>query len=160
MAFIDLADDNPDGTASFYNVTAAVGYGCKNMEEDVKVVQFFLKRLYGIENLKKHKPWGDMTVDGKVGPVTRAWIMKTQMMGANVLVDGIVDKAGNENNPSKLKGSISQTKYVIRMINYHLRKHDTKVYKTLDTNPEVPPDVRLIFQQIIAVGPPMNFGTS
>jgi hypothetical protein len=160
MAFIDLDSDDPVGNASFYNVFAAVGYGCPNMEEDVKVVQFFLKRLYGIENMKKNKPWGEMTIDGKVGPITRAWIMRTQMISQNVLVEGIVDKAGNENNPSNWETSISHTKYVIRMLNNHLRKHDTAVYKTLSTNPIVPADMRLIFQQIQAQGPPMQFGNS
>ena len=160
MAFIDLDSDDPAGNASFYNVNAAVGYGGSNMVEDVKVVQFFLKRLYSLEDMKKHKPWGEMSVDGKVGPVTRAWIMKTQMISKNVLVDGVVNKAGNEQNPSNWETSISHTKYVIRMINNHLRKHDTAVYKTLPTNAEVPPDMRTIFQQINAQGPPMNFGNS
>jgi hypothetical protein len=160
MAFIDLDSEDPAGNASFYNVFAAVGYGCTHMEEDVKVVQFFLKRLYGIENMKMNKPWGEMTIDGKVGPITRAWIMRTQMISQNVLVDGIVDKAGNGTNPSNWETSISHTKYVIRMLNNHLRKHDTAVYKTLATNPVVPPDMRLIFQQIQAQGPPMTFGNS
>jgi hypothetical protein len=160
MAFIDLDSDDPVGNASFYNVTAAVGYGCKNLVEDVKVVQFFLKRLFSLEDLKERKPWGEMTVDGKVGPITRAWIIKVQTLSKNVLIDGVVDKAGNEQNPSNWESSISHTKYVIRMINNHLRKRDTAVYKTLPTNPEVPSDVRVIFQQIHAAGPPMNYGNS
>ena len=160
MAFIDLDSDNPAGNASFYNVNSAVGYGCPNMVEDVKVVQFFLKRLYKLNSLKSQKPWGEMSVDGKVGPITRAWIMRTQMLAKNSLIDGVVDKAGNENNASNWETSISHTKYVIRMINNHLRKNDTIVYKTLSTNAEVPPDMRTIFQQINAAGPPMNFGSS
>jgi hypothetical protein len=160
MAFIDLDSDDPAGNASFYNVNAAVGYGCTNMTEDVKVVQFFLKRCFEATELKAKKPWGEMVVDGKVGPITRAWILKTQMISHNVLIDGVVDKAGNENNPSNWKTSISHTIYVIRYLNNQLRKHDTAVYKTLTTNPEVSSDMRLIFQQIQAEGPPMNFGNS
>lgn len=164
MAFIDYDSDDPVGHASFYNVTQAVGYGCPNMLEDVKVVQFFLKRLFSLEGLKKDKPWGEMTIDGKVGPITRAWIIKTQILcregGTNVLVDGIVDKAGNPNNASNWESSISHTKYVIRMINNTLRKRDTVVYKTLTSNPEVPPDMRVIFLQIQAAGPQMNYGNS
>ncbi len=158
MAFIDLDSDDPAGNASFYNVNSAVGYGGSNMVEDVKVVQFFLKRVYALEGMKK--PWGEMSVDGKVGPITRAWIMKAQMDSKNALVDGIVDKAGNESNPSNWESSISHTKYVIRMLNNTLRKRDTAVYKTLSSNPVVPPDMRMIFQQINAAGPPMNFGNS
>ena len=160
MAFIDLDSDDPVGNASFYNVNSAVGYGGSNMVEDVKVVQFFLKRLYMTDRLKKQKPWGEMAIDGKVGPITRAWILRTQMLAQNALIDGIVDKAGNESNPSNWETSISHTKYIIRGINNTLRKHDTAVYKTLTTNTEVPPDMRAIFQQINAQGPPMNFGSS
>lgn len=160
MAFIDLDSDDPVGNASFYNVNGAVGYGGKNLVEDVKVVQFFLKRLYSLEDMKQHKPWGEMVVDGKVGPITRAWIMRTQQLSKGVMVDGVVDKAGNEQNPSNWESSISHTKYVIRMINNHLRKRDTAVYKTLPTNPVVPSDMQTIFQQIHAQGPPMNYGNS
>lgn len=164
MAFIDFDSDDPVGNASFYNVNGAVGYGGVNMIEDVKVVQFFLKRLYSLPHMQKNKPWGEMTVDGKVGQITRAWILRTQIIarqdGLNVAVDGLVDKAGNANNPSNWESSISHTNYVIRMINNTLRKKDTAFYKTLPTNPEVPGDMRLIFQQIHAAGPPMNFGSS
>ena len=76
------------------------------------------------------------------------------------MIDGIVDKAGNAENASNREGSISHTDYHIRMLNNVLRKADTAVYKTLATNPVVPPDVRLIFQAINASGPPMNFGNA
>jgi hypothetical protein len=45
-------------------------------------------------------------------------------------------------------------------MNNVLRKRDTAVYKTLSTNPAVPPDVRMIFMQIQAEGPPMTYGDS
>jgi hypothetical protein len=134
------------------------------MEEDVKVVQFFLQRMFTLAPFAGKKPWGTMTVDGKVGPVTRAWIIKSQLLcnmdGGNVMVDGVVDKAGNEQNSDNRVSSISHTDYHIRMLNNVLRKLDTPVYKTLATNPAVPADVRLIFQQINAAGPPMNFGNN
>lgn len=163
MAFIDQDSENPGGP-TFYNVFSAVGYGCPNMEEDVKVVQFFLQRMFSIPEFAGKKPWGNMTVDGKVGPVTRAWIIKSQLVanmdGNNVMVDGVVDKAGNEQNPDNRVSSMSHTDYHIRMLNNLLRKRDTPVYKTLASNPIVPADVRLIFQQINAAGPPMNFGNN
>lgn len=165
MAFIDIDTNDPAANASFYNVDEAVGFGCKNMVDDVKVVQFFLKRVYtGIKQNLEFKPWGEMAVDGKVGPITRAWITKYQsdirLRGGSCLIDGIVDKAGNGNNPNNLKGSISQTKYTIRLLNTTLRRHDSEVYKNITTHPDVPADVKLIFMQAQAQGPAMTFGSA
>jgi hypothetical protein len=161
MAFIDQDSEDAVANPTFYNVNSAVGYGQKNMEEDVKVVQFFLKRLYSVPSMQDKKPFGEMAVDGKVGPITRNWIMKTQVIiqqkGTAVLVDGVIDKAGNPVNGDNLKSSISHTNYTIRLINNFLRRNDAAVYKTLPSNPEVPPDVRAIFQQIHAAGPAMTF---
>jgi hypothetical protein len=163
MAFIDLDSEDPTGP-SFYNINSAVGYGCPNMEEDVKVVQFFMQRFFTIPQFAERKPWGTMVADGKVGPLTRAWIIRTQMVskqdGANVIIDGVVDKAQNAQDNSNRVSSISHTDYLIRMMNNALRKLDTQVYKTLTTNPVVPPDIRMIFLQINGEGPPMNFGNN
>ncbi|HKX85001.1 MAG TPA: hypothetical protein VJL58_12335 [Pyrinomonadaceae bacterium] len=164
MAFIDLDSEDPQGNASFYNLTASVGYGGKNFEEDVKVVQFFLNRVYTTERFKDKKPWGNMVADGKCGPITRAWITKFQQdvrsYGSDCMVDGLVDKAGNESNPDNWTGSISNTHYTIRFINNVLRKQDTYVYKTLTTNPVVPDDMRALFTVIQAAGPAMNYAES
>jgi hypothetical protein len=161
MAFIDQDSEDPVSNPTFYNVNSGVGYGQKNMEEDVKVVQFFLKRLYSVPSMQDKKPFGEMSIDGKVGPITRNWIVKTQLIiqqkGTAVLVDGVIDKAANPVNGDNLKSSISHTNYTIRLINNFLRRNDAAVYKTLPSNPEVPPDVRAIFQQIHAAGPPMTF---
>jgi hypothetical protein len=164
MAFIDLDSDDPVDNASFYNVNEAVGYGSKNVTEDVKVVQFFLQRVYQTERFGKLKPWGEMVADGMCGPMTRSWITKFQIdvrkFGSNCMIDGVVNKAGNPSNASNWEASISHTHYTIRFLNNVLRKQDTAVYKTLTTNPSVPEDVRLIFQQIHAAGPPMNYAQS
>ena len=161
MSFIDVDSEDPTGP-TFYNLLSAVGLGCPNAIEDVKVVQFFLQRMFSLPQFKLQKPWGTMVVDGKFGPVTRAWILRSQMLckqgGNNVLVDGVVDKAGNDE--SNRVSSISHTDYHIRMLNNVLRKADTQIYKSLATNPIVPQDVRQIFQQINAQGPPMNFGNN
>lgn len=164
MAFVDKDSENAETGPTFYNLTAAVGMGCKNIEEDVKVVQFFLNRVYSTDLFKDKKPKGVMKVDGKAGPVTRNWITKFQLdmrdRGNEVSVDGIVDKAGNENNPDNFISSISQTYYSVKLMNNVLRKIDTPVYKTLTTNPVVPPDVRMIFMQINSQGPAMNYGNN
>lgn len=149
MPFICEDREDPEGVPTFYNVVAAVGYGCYNLVEDVKTVQFFLKRIYMNKDLKKRKPWGEMTVDGKVGPVTRAWIIQFQLFcnseGGNTMVDGIVDTTSNDF--SNWTSSISKTTYTIRDLNNVMRSVDGEIYKNLTTHPEVPQDMRLIFQQ-------------
>lgn len=161
MAFIDKDLEAGNAFPTFYNVSQAVGYGGQNWLEDVKIVQFFLKRLYTLPKYKPFKPTGEMTVDGKVGPITRAWIKKFQAdclsHGIATAVDGIVNKAGNASG--NYVSSISKSFYTIRVLNNMMRINDTQVYKTLPTNPEVPPDVRIIFIQMHAQGPPMNYGS-
>ena len=158
MAFIDI-DSVDASTATFYNVNEAVGYGGKNMLEDVKVVQFFMQRFY-VAFTDLTKPWGEMVPDGKCGPITRAWITKLQMdlrkLGANCAVDGLIDKAGNAGG--NRTASISHTDYAIRFLNNALRHEDLEVYKNLTTHPVVPADLKLIFLQIQAEGPPMSLG--
>ena len=162
MAFIDTDSEDAANAPTFYNVTTAVGHGCKNNSEDVKVVQFFLTSVYSTELFKSKKPKGSMTIDGKVGPVTRNWITKFQLdmrdRGNPVYADGIVDKAGNENNADNFVSSIARSTYSVRLLNNVLRKIDAPVYKTLTSNPIVPPDVRMIFSQINAQCPAMNYG--
>ena len=162
MAFIDTDSVDPNGNGTFYNLNFAVGHGCPNYEEDVKVVQFFLKRLFSLADLVSKKPKGEMVIDGKCGPTTRNWIVKTQLVcredGGNVTVDGIIDKAGNPANSSNRESTISKTVYMIRAINNKLRREDTAVYKSLTTNPVVPSDVQTIFVKMQAAGPAMNYG--
>ena len=162
MAFIDQDMDDPVKISSFYNVEAAVGYGGKNLVEDVKVIQFFLQRVFmGIKENKNLKPWGTMVVDGKCGPITRAWITHYQselrLHDYNCLVDGKIDRAGNATNTSNWESSYSHTNYTIRLLNRTLRKYDSEVYKNLTTHPMVPADVKLIFLKIQAQGPPMHY---
>ncbi|HRH41523.1 MAG TPA: hypothetical protein PKY82_07745 [Pyrinomonadaceae bacterium] len=161
MAFIDIDNDSDDPTTiTFYNVNDSVGSGGKNNTEDVKVVQFFLKRAYLTDELKNGKTWGEMVPDGKCGPITNSWIRKFQIdcnrLGNNTLVDGLIDKANNPQN--NRIGSISQTNYTIRLLNNLLRHLDKEVYKNLTTHREVPPDLKLIFLQIQSQGPKMDFG--
>lgn len=160
MAFIDRDSEDPQGNANFYNVNASVGVGGLNMEEDVKVVQFFLKRYY--THQPDQKPYGEMSTDGKCGPITKAWIKKfqwdAQRGGVKCVSDGLIDKAGNEANSDNWQSSISRTNYTIRILNNVVREVDGFVYKTLATNPVVPPDVRMIFMQIHSQGPAFNYG--
>lgn len=161
MAFIDVDSHDSVKFASFYNLNEAVGFGGKNMVEDVKIVQFFLQRYFTAVD-STNKPWGEMVPDGKCGPITRAWITRFQIemrqSGENVMVDGVMDKANNQ--ADNRIGSISKTGYAIRFLNNVCRKGDTEVYKNLTTHPVVPSDLKLIFLQIQAAGPPMNYAKS
>ena len=160
MAFVDEDSEDPTGNARFYNVTKAVGYGCPNEKEDAMMVQFFLKRIYTTEIMKPYTPKGNMTVDGKVGPITRNWILKFQLdmknIGNDCFPDGIMDKAGNSNNADNHTSAISRTRYTIRLLNNGLRKLDSAMYKTLPTNPEVPAELRAAFMQMNAAFPLNN----
>lgn len=158
MAFIDIDSVKPDGP-TFYNVFDSVGYGGKNLLEDVKVVQFFLQRYFACVPVKGGKPWGEMVPDGKCGPITRAWITRFQMdCEGGCVVDGVIDKAGNP--AGNRAGTMSHRNYSIRLLNNVLRHVDQDVYKNLTTHPIVPADLKLIFLQIQAEGPPMVFSAA
>ncbi len=160
MAFIDEDSEDSVEYADFYNVSYAVGMGCRNWDEDVMMVQFFLQKIYEHEDMKKKTPKGTMTVDGKCGPITRNWILKFQLdvriiEGYNALPDGIVDKAGNAK--SNEITSISNTQYIIRAMNNFLRTKQKPLYRTLPVNAEVPPPLRLAFLQMNAEKPDADF---
>jgi hypothetical protein len=158
MAFIDKTQDG-NKILTFYNVSQPVGTDCPNRAEDVKIVQFFLQRLYSKPKYQKFKPWGEMRVDGKFGPITRAWITKFQLdcrrLGVKMMVDGVVNKAGNPEG--NYKSFTSQTRYMIRVLNNMMFTNDQRVYKTLTTNPKVPADLKPVFLQIQAEGPTMVY---
>lgn len=168
MAFIDIDTDEKINPITFYNVFDSVGRGGRNMAEDVKVVQFFLKRAFETDLLKDTKnseamTWKTLVPDGKCGPITNSWIKMFQLEvrsrgGGNILVDGLVEKAGNAN--SNKISSFSKTGYTIRWLNAILRDFDKEVYQNLTTHREVPADLKLIFLQIQAEGPAMNFGNN
>ena len=158
MAFIDTDMDNPEGFATFYNLTKAVGNGCTNLKEDVMVVQFFLNRYYLKDKRDSPISKNPLKVDGLYGPKTRARIIQFQNdaknAGSSVIVDGVVNKAGNAR--SNWESSISRTNYVIRLLNNTLRRNDSFVYNSLPYNQEVPPELRLAFLQMHAEGPAMH----
>jgi hypothetical protein len=149
MAFIDRDIENPED-APFYNVNFAVGKNCPNYREDVLLVQFFLKRIYMIDGMTGLKPKGNMTVDGKCGPVTQNWIRKFQIdmmnRGLKCYPDGLVNKAGN--TTGNKVGSLSHTFYTIRLMNNGMRTGDRQLYKSLAVNPEVPDELRAMFAQM------------
>lgn len=117
MGFIDTA---PGTTLPlFYNVVRAVGNGCPNHSDDVKLVQYLLMAFYEKSaEIGVSRPGGEMAVTGYCGPVTSHWIVKFQM-DANkphpgwVALDGRIDRIRQKN----LKGSISGTFYSLAVLN-------------------------------------------
>lgn len=158
MAFIDTDTEDPENSATFYNLTRAVGKNCPNLKEDVMVVQFFLNRFYLKDKIGTQKSRKPLSVDGQCGPMTQSRIVQFQhdanVAGVSILVDGVINKAGNAN--SNWESSISHTKYAIRLLNNSLRRTDTYVYKSLPYNQEVPGELRMAFLQMHAEGPAMH----
>ncbi|MDQ6785462.1 MAG: peptidoglycan-binding protein [Acidobacteriota bacterium] len=134
MGFVDTTP-NPQ-LPWFYNLVHAVGKDCPNQSNDVKLVQYMLKRLYDIGITQTgiarvwQRPKGNLTVDGWCGDATRNWILKFQLdvrqSGYSVLADRRVDRARGHSN-----GSISNTTYTIIWLNYLLMYNDTDDYANI-----------------------------
>jgi hypothetical protein len=146
MAFRDTNITIPDlpngkrGCPFIYNVTMAVGRNCPNRRDDVKLVQFFLKRIFGnpVNDLRKPpshlKP---MEVDGFCGPTTMGWITFYQFHvandGAPITTDDRIDRARSA------VASISKTGYTINWLNLEWRNDAIIIGdpNRLDLDPEV-----------------------
>jgi peptidoglycan hydrolase-like protein with peptidoglycan-binding domain len=104
--------------AKLYNVEQAVGLNSPNANTDVKLVQYMLSQLYG-----------NIAVDGFIGPVTIAAIRKFQedakKGGANVLVDSRIDRAFGQ------VSSVSKTTYAILLLNFALAKKHPAAFSSL-----------------------------
>ena len=129
MAFLATSDDPQ--LPVFYNVSAAVGAGAYNADDDVSLVQYFLIMIYSTKPLKTShntvlnwsRPQGDLQVDGVFGPITQNWILKFQrdaLQLSPIRVDGRVDRCLSQ-PPGGFVGhvtsSISQTLYTICALN-------------------------------------------
>jgi hypothetical protein len=115
-----------DGTV-FYDVEKAVGLNSPNQREDVRMVQYMLRGIYG-------GAVGSNFVDGWIGPVTIGWIRKLQAdmnAGGNpCATDGRVDGVLNF---ATLKGSVSGLYYTIVYLNLALRAMNPVAYAALPT---------------------------
>jgi len=130
MGFIDTSNDQD--LPVYYNLVHAVGKGCPNMRDDVKLVQYLLISFYdkalSASNVYT-KPKGDMKVDGVCGPVTLNWILKFQLdvntrYPGTVYADNCVDRVKNKN----LTGSISGTIYTLAVLNKFTLKVNPDAY--------------------------------
>ena len=133
MGFIDTASGTD--LPVFYNVVHAVGKGCPNQPDDVKMIQYLLMALYEKSaELGLSKPGGEMAVTGYCGPVTMHWIMKFQMdcnqrSSGSVAMDGRIDRIRQKN----FIGSISQTLYGLSVLNATVSEFNPLAFAALPT---------------------------
>jgi hypothetical protein len=148
MAFVDhldgselSLDDDFDG--HFFNVNMAVGPGAANRWDDVELVQYLLKRIYGSPlsfHPPFHPPEGDMIkIDGRFGRTTAKWINHFQREvndqgGVPIRLDGRVDKSDSGG-----VSSISRTVYTIIALNKGLQLVDPEAFNNPAVDTECPP---------------------
>lgn len=100
------------GGAKFYwNISADVGWGCRNQTADVMLVQYLLFR--GFENSFK-KP---IVMDGVFGPQTYKWIRAFQKEVHWTGIDGKVDAADGTRDVS----TITKKNYTIHWLNIYMK---------------------------------------
>ena len=146
MAFRDTSivippsRDGSRGCPFVYNVTMAVGKNCPNRRDDVKLVQFFLKRIYGNPANEARRPPAQLKpleIDGFCGPTTMGWITFYQFDvardGRAITTDDRIDRARSA------VSSISRTGYTINWLNFEWRNDAIIIGDPdrLDLDPEV-----------------------
>ena len=125
MGFIDTAPGTK--LPVFYNLVHAVGKGCPNMPDDVKLTQYLLKSVYA--KAPQSKPAGDIQVTGYCDPITMNWILKFQMDAAQahpgkILVDNRIDRIRQKD----FIGSISHTVYTLGALNASVLKNNPEAF--------------------------------
>jgi len=116
MAFV-MGGSDPSSN-KLYNVEQAVGLNAPNAKGDVMLVQYMLKHIYG-----------NLIVDGYIGPITLAAIRRFQQDakngGAKVLIDGRIDRAFGQ------VSSVSHTAYSILLMNFVLAKKNPVAFEAM-----------------------------
>ena len=114
-----------------YNVEQAVGNGGANAQGDVKLVQYMIKNIYGLQA-------AGLAVDGYIGAITLGWIARYQKdalaKGANVLADGRIDRALAQ------VSTVSKTTYTILVMNGELRQCNPAAYQNLPQKVPINPN--------------------
>jgi len=150
MAYIRLTED--DNVPFYYDVDMAVGPNAPNRQDDVMLVQYFLREVYRhARTLQISRPAGrDMTVDGRFGRTTALWITDFQReirsQGFPVRVDGRVDPSrGFTSNGNggygPILSSISQTIYIILFLNAKFREVHPSAFANIALEQDCPPEL-------------------
>jgi hypothetical protein len=130
----------------FYNVTQAVGPlgTAPNRRDDVMLVQYLLTSIVGtVVMAGGRKTWippgsdRRLTVDGRMGPDTAAWIKSYQDgLSAIVSKDGRVDRALGAN------ASIAHVRYTILALNHHFLNAEPEKFRALEDDDRAPAGLR------------------
>jgi hypothetical protein len=150
MGFIDTLE-NQKFLPVFYNVEHAVGKGCPNIRDDVKLVQYLLIAFYdkGAPARGWQKPPGQLTVTGFCGPTTMSWILHFQRncykdFGGDASLDNRVDRVRN----GKIRGTISSKVYTLLWLNKGVATYNQDAFIL---TPQVVP-----LENPVNVSPPSN----
>lgn len=126
----------------FYNVDSAVGKFKSNKNDDVMLVQFFMKEIHAFKApLTSGKPFPakPLMVNGVADQNTFDWILAFQKIykdnGLQVHVDGIVDTARGF---ATTKSSIAQSVYTICLFNSTFEAQQPDQFAKLWDHPRIP----------------------
>ena len=132
MGFVDVLTPAQQSTLPFpffFNVVRAVGQNCPNLEDDVKLVHYFLIKLYD-NSPRLEKPQGKIDFDsGAYSAATENWIIKCQIdinfnlgLRPPVAMDKRIDRIINKDN--LFQGSLTKTSYTLAALNSFLQRFD------------------------------------
>jgi predicted transposase YdaD len=132
MGFID-SSPNP-ALPIFYNVALSVGQKCSNMRDDVKLVQYMLKKYYEAAPSNVVRPAGSkIEVTGEFDSPTDYAIVWYQNEIATidpsaVTVDSRIDRILNK---TTFKGSLSGKHYTLFWLNQNLKRLNPAAFVAL-----------------------------
>lgn len=132
MGFIDPLTPAQQGISPFpflFNVVRAVGKNCPNLEDDVKLIHYFLIKFYDnsptfFPNVTRPNGVIDFN-SGAYSAATENWITKCQIdlrfNGMGGALDKRIDRIINKDNST---GSLSKSIYTLSDLNFLLQRFD------------------------------------
>jgi len=121
---------NLKGSSFYWNISAAVGWGCPNRQTDVMLVQYLLHRGLGGAR-PTEKP---ISMDGIFGPQTYKFIKYFQKEVTFTTTDGRVDAAGGTRDVS----TKTKTDYTIHWLNVYLKEYKPVFYNDITIDNQLP----------------------
>lgn len=115
----------------FYNVTLGVGNNCANTPDDVKLVQYMLKKYYEAAPPHVERPVRPLEVTGVCDPLTYLAIVlyqdhiSTDAGEGAITIDGRVDRVLNK---TTFKGELTGTNYTLFWLNQNLKHVNPVAY--------------------------------
>lgn len=121
-----------------YTVSTNVGYGYKNMSEDVRLVQFFLN--CSIESLKDdwHDRPAKLATDGIFGGKTWAAIKAFQKIAITAVADGMISPVDG----IKIETPKHKMVYTMYLLNWYYWMDKSEFYNDIRRDPRLPGELR------------------